>query len=192
MATAERSVGPASSPAGTLLTLLAAATSLAAVAGSLYLSIGMGLKACPLCLYERTFAMGAAAVLCLGLLLPGVRRGAVAVLALPAAVAGLALAILHVRLEATGFLECPAGILGLGSAPQQSATAFALLALLLVAALIADARRAAAYLAVGAAGVALGLAFAFAGVRSAPPSPLPKAPYDTPIDQDGCRRPYQG
>ena len=32
---------------------------LLAVTGSLWLSIGMKLKACPLCFYQRTFVMGA-------------------------------------------------------------------------------------------------------------------------------------
>ena len=45
-----------------------AATGLALVgtAGSLYLSLGMGLKACPLCFYQRTFVMAALAVLLVG------------------------------------------------------------------------------------------------------------------------------
>lgn len=42
---------------------------LAALLGSLWLSIGMGLKACPLCLYQRTFVMGVAAVLGVGFLI---------------------------------------------------------------------------------------------------------------------------
>ncbi|QDV35571.1 disulfide bond formation protein B [Tautonia plasticadhaerens] len=37
---------------------LALAIAASMLVGSLYLSVGLGLKACPLCLYERTFVMG--------------------------------------------------------------------------------------------------------------------------------------
>src|SRR5260370_8662109 len=40
---------------------------LIALAGSLWLSMGMGLKACPLCFYQRTFVMAPVAVLVFGL-----------------------------------------------------------------------------------------------------------------------------
>jgi Disulfide bond formation protein DsbB len=183
---------PRSTAAGTLLTAVAALVSLAALAGSLYLSIGMGLKACPLCFYQRTFIMGAAGVLCVGLFLPGVRRSALCALALPAAVGGLVIAIFHTYLEATGFLECPLGVLDFGSAPQQSLAAHVLLVLLLVAGLFADGARRPADLVVGAGAIVLGLLFALGGIRSTPPSPQPKAPYEMPLDQDGCRRPYAG
>jgi disulfide bond formation protein DsbB len=48
-----------------LLALLVAA---AAAAGSLYLSLEMGLKACALCFYQRAFAFGLVGVLLTGLL----------------------------------------------------------------------------------------------------------------------------
>jgi disulfide bond formation protein DsbB len=180
-----------SSARSTLLTGLAAVVALAALAGSLHLSLGMGLKACPLCFYQRTFVMGAVGVLCLGLLLPGVRRSAVNALALPMAVGGLGVAIWHCYLESTGFLECPHGLFGIGTAPQQSLAAHALLLGLLIAALLANAARARADLIVGIAAVVVGLLFAFGGVQSTPPSPAPKTPYPTPVDEDGCRRPFQ-
>jgi disulfide bond formation protein DsbB len=41
----------------------ALAVSAVGTVGSLYLSLGMGLKACPLCFYQRTFMMSTAAVL---------------------------------------------------------------------------------------------------------------------------------
>src|SRR5437868_771556 len=106
--------------ASTAITVCAALIALVGLAGSLYLSIGMDLKACPLCFYQRTFMMAAVAVLGLGLLLPGVRIAAILVLTLPLAVGGLAVAVFHCYLEAAGRLECPAGVLALGSAPQQS------------------------------------------------------------------------
>src|SRR5258707_1104063 len=146
-----------SSALSTLLTILAAGVALAALAGSLHLSLGMGLKACPLCFYQRTFVMGAAGVLCLGLLLPGVRRSAVNALALPMAVGGLGVAIWHCYLESTGFLECPRGVFEFGSAPQQSLAAHVLLLVLLIAALLADAARARADVLVGFVAIVVGL-----------------------------------
>src|SRR5262249_42769858 len=40
-----------------------------ALVGSLALSLGLGLRACPLCFYQRTFVMGVMAVLGMGLLM---------------------------------------------------------------------------------------------------------------------------
>src|SRR5436853_4078529 len=88
------------------------------LAGSLWLSIGMKLKACPLCFYQRTFVMGVVAVLGIGLLTGGRHRAVLNLLTLPLAVAGLGVAVFHVYLELTGKLECPAGVLGIGTAPQ--------------------------------------------------------------------------
>src|SRR5688500_14959474 len=80
--------------------------SLLAVAGSLYLSMGMKLKACPLCFYQRSFAMGVAAVLAMGLP-TGRRQAGLLTLVLPMIVAGLGVAGFHVYLEIAGKLECP-------------------------------------------------------------------------------------
>jgi hypothetical protein len=46
----------------------------AGLAGSLLLSLGMRLKACPLCFYQRTFMMSIVAVLGMGLLAGVPRR----------------------------------------------------------------------------------------------------------------------
>src|SRR5436309_14988321 len=92
----------------TLETWLALLVSAVAVAGSLWLSLGMGLIACPLCFYQRTFAMSAFGVLAVGLL-GSERRGLLCLLALPLAVGGLAVAGWHVSLEVRGKLECPGG-----------------------------------------------------------------------------------
>src|SRR5262245_8623293 len=51
-----------------LWTCLALLASLVGVAGTIYLSLGLGLRACPLCFYQRVFIMGVAAVLAVGLL----------------------------------------------------------------------------------------------------------------------------
>src|SRR6266704_5012252 len=92
----------------------------AAVAGSLYLSLGMGLKACPLCFYQRAFAMSLLAVLAVGLFVRSESPGWLGLISLPLAVAGLGVALFHVYLEQTGKLECPEGLLALGTAPKQS------------------------------------------------------------------------
>src|SRR5215471_10239722 len=74
----------------------ALAVAVAGLAGSLFLSLGLDLKACPLCFYQRTFAMSLMAVLGLGLLAGVVRPGRAALLGLPLAVAGLGVALFHV------------------------------------------------------------------------------------------------
>src|SRR5581483_4216142 len=93
---------------------------LLALAGSLWLSVGMGLKACPLCFYQRTFVMGVVAVLGIGVLTGQRYRGVLNLLTLPIVVAGVGVAVFQEYLEQTGKLECPGGILGIGTAPQQS------------------------------------------------------------------------
>jgi hypothetical protein len=81
-------------------------------AGSLALSLALDLRACPLCFYQRAFAMMAFASLVLAATargddghLLGTRVAATAVLA------GLVVAGFHVQLELTGALECPGGLL---------------------------------------------------------------------------------
>src|SRR5260370_15125385 len=108
------------------LTWLACLVALATAAGSVYLSMGMGLKACPLCFYQRTFAFAAFGVLLVGLL-TGTRRSGLSVLALPLAIGGLGVAAFHVHLELNGTLMSPLGLFGLGTPPQQSLAAFTLL-----------------------------------------------------------------
>jgi disulfide bond formation protein DsbB len=154
---------------------------LAALAGSLYLSIGMGLKACPLCYYQRTFIMGVVAILVAGLFIRDVRPSALTVLALPLAWGGLFVAGWHEYLEQTGRLECPAGVLQVGTAPQQSLAALGLLVLLLSADQLRQ-RRAAAWLGT----LTLGALLAFAGIRSTS-SAVPN--YTLPVDDDMCRQP---
>src|SRR5437773_6682356 len=94
--------------------------SLIALAGSLYLSLGMGLKACPLCLYQRTFVMGVVGVLAVGFFVKELQPKVLSLLALPLAVGALVVVVWHEYLEQTGRLECPHGVLGVGTAPQQS------------------------------------------------------------------------
>src|SRR5439155_10931971 len=77
---------------------------LIALAGSLWLSIGMKLKACPLCFYQRTFVMGVVAVLGIGVLTGQRHRAVLNLLSLPLAIAGLGVAFFHEYLELAGKL----------------------------------------------------------------------------------------
>jgi hypothetical protein len=47
---------PQPNPASSVVTWLALVAALVVSAGSLWLSLGMNLVACPLCFYQRTFA----------------------------------------------------------------------------------------------------------------------------------------
>lgn len=167
---------------------LAVLVALAGSAGSVYLSTGLGLKACPLCFYQRTAVFLVAAGLLLGLVGGALlSRPTAAWLTVPAAFLGLGVAVWHVMLEGNGTLECPTGLLGLGTAPQQS---LALFALLTPCVLWAALREGGAGL--GRIGLAagLGLLGAWLGIKSAPPlPPLPKAPYTDALVI--CRPPYK-
>jgi len=166
-----------------LFAALALLVALAAVGGSLYLSLGMDLKACPLCLYQRAFVMAAAGILLLAWLAGSPQPGLASLLALPPALAAAGVAAFHVYLEQTGKLVCPQGVLGVGTAPQQALAVQALLLLLLVV----DVGRHCCWQA-AVAGL-LGVAFAVGAVVSAPPMPKPE-PFDKPPDR--CRPPYPG
>jgi hypothetical protein len=184
-------VGPASdglARAALVLAVAALVVAVAGLAGSLFLSLGMSLKACPLCFYQRTFVMSVAAVLAVGLLARAARPDRLALLALPLAVAGLGVGLFHVRLELAGKLECPGGLLELGTAPKQSLAVFvALTALLALGALLGA--RGLADLGALAVAVVLGGLLAVASCTSNPPMPpAPKAPYAAPPDV--CRPPY--
>jgi hypothetical protein len=175
-------------PAGPGLTWAALLVALGGTAGSLYLSLGMGLDACALCFYQRAFVMGVAAVLLLGLLTRASRVAPLSLLALPLGAAGAGIAGFHVYLEKIGRLECPGGILGVGSAPQQSLGAFVVLAFLLVA----DALRRGGGPVVRFIAMLLALivggAIAYGCIVSVPRSPKPDRPYALPPKV--CRQPY--
>jgi disulfide bond formation protein DsbB len=109
-----------------------------AVAGSLGLSLLLGLLACPLCFYQRSFAMAAFGMLVAGLIGKGRKSGCINLLALYPALSGLMIAGLHCYLEATNQLWCPPGFYGFGSAPQQSLAAFVLLTLTLTIGVMID------------------------------------------------------
>ncbi|HMF14475.1 MAG TPA: disulfide bond formation protein B [Gemmataceae bacterium] len=100
--------------------------------GDQQVSLTKGLQACPLCFYQRSFAFGAFGVLLVGLFTRARRTGAIGVMALPLAIAGLGVAGWHVWLEYDGKLECPKGLQDIGTAPQQSLAALGILTLLLL------------------------------------------------------------
>jgi Disulfide bond formation protein DsbB len=172
------------------LTWLAFLVSLVAVGGSLWFTLGMQLKPCPLCYYQRSFAMAAAAVLFVGLFSAASRSNPVSLFALPCAAAGAGIAGWHVYLEYLGKLECPKGILDIGTAPQQSVAALGLLLFLL----IIDALRIRVTGGSRILGVLFGL-IAGAGMTygcfvSVLPMPQPPdKPYEKK-DPDICRPPY--
>src|SRR5262245_28894225 len=158
--------------------------SLAALAGSLYLTIGMGLKACPLCYYQRTFVMAVVAILVAGLFITDLRPSIATLLALPLAVAGLAVAGYHEYLVLTGALECPLGPFGIGKAPEQSLAVLGLLSLLLIADQLKQ-RSVTAIL----ASIVLGGLLAFSGIMSTGRGCCPD--YNLPLDEDMCRKAKQ-
>jgi disulfide bond formation protein DsbB len=80
--------------------ILALLLATVATGGSLYLSMGLGLKACPLCFYQRSFAMAAVLVLIIQLWLDGIRSPRATILTLPLVVSGLGIAAFH------GFIIC--------------------------------------------------------------------------------------
>ena len=170
-------------------TVISTVFAVCGVIGSLWLTLGMNLKACPLCLYQRAFMMSAAAVLLIGILTEIRHSLVLPLLALPAVVAGLGVAGFHEYLEQTGKLECPLGLFGIGTAPQQSLAAFvALFAVLMLPQFQRQATGARPMLAGGA--VLLGLLLAIGTIKSAPPMPAaPGEPYKQ--SPDICRPPYR-
>jgi disulfide bond formation protein DsbB len=163
---------------------LALAAAILTLVGSLYLSMGMGLVACPLCFYQRTFIMGVVGVLGVGMALRlPLAPGTLSLLALPLAVAGLGVALIHSNLVWTEVLACPLGIFALGSAPFQSLIAYAVVtALLLPGAFHRSASPVPAVpRTVGL--VALGLAFTLFSVLSSPKLP----PFNPKYDETGKR-----
>ena len=175
------------SSAHLLWTVLIAICCVAGSLASIWLSVGMNLKACPLCLYQRTFLLSATAVLLLGLTTEFRSSRALPLLALPLITGGLGVAAFHEYLELTGKLECPKGIFDLGTAPQQSLALFIIVLLLLLISLLrGDGANSLRII----SGLILGLLLAGATIKSAPPMPpTPTKAYDQPLDV--CRPPYR-
>lgn len=186
----EQKNAPASSNAASAILVWASfLVAVIALAGSLWLSIGMKLKACPLCFYQRTFVMAVVAVLGIGLLTGQRHRAVLNLLALPLAVAGFGVAAFHVYLELTGKLECPAGVMGIGTSPQQSLAVLIVLLGLVAAGVIVSRKAEEQRPATAGAAVVLGLLLAWGAIASSPPMPpAPAQPYTTPLDI--CRPPF--
>lgn len=156
--------------------------------GSLFLSLGMELKACPLCFYQRSFMMGVMAVLAVGLATDRAASMRYGLVSIPMAAAGLGVAAFHEYLVVSGVLECPPGVFGIGTAPFQSLALFVVLTVFL----ILGTRTGSGRLGAIAASVVLGLLLAWGSVASSPPlPPAPSKPYDPetqPLEM--CRPKY--
>jgi len=123
-----------------VLNVSALVMSAAAAGGSVYLSLGLGLKACPLCYYQRSFAMAALLVFTMLLWWNGVRSSGACLIVLPLAASGLGVAAFHVYLVQTGKLECPPGLFGWGDGPLQSLTVFVVLTCVCIAGVLSTGR----------------------------------------------------
>jgi disulfide bond formation protein DsbB len=188
----DMSVTPQTAPAETPRTAdnywnwAALIVALGGVAGSLWLSIAMDLWACALCFYQRSFMMGVAAVLAVGLLAKVRTPGLLSILSLPLAIAGLLIASFHVNLERTNVLECPAGILGWGTAPSQSLCVYLVLTIVLCVDLVSSKALQFSLLPTGGA-VLLGVLMAIGCLKSNPPPKVATTP-DQVLNE--CRKPY--
>ncbi len=174
---------------------LTASTIVAAVgtSGSVFLSMGLGLKACPLCFYQRSFVMAALAVLALGRILDRARPGLICFLSVPLVWAGLGVAAFHEYLVLTGVLECPQALFGIGTAPAQSLAVFLVLAAVVCGGAWCGRQESSQQgMSTLVSAVLLGVVMAAACVKSSPPlPPVPTAAYDSvkqPLDT--CRRPF--
>ncbi len=183
------STSPAESPptsnASVLWVRCALFVSVCGAVGSLYLSLEMGLKACPLCFYQRAFIMATSAILGLGLFMRGLPSGALTPLALASVSAGACIAGFHTYLDVTEILECPAGITGRITAPGESLAMYVVVLALLLGDLFCQR----AYVTLGLGAMLLGFVFAATSIRATPPPPTPTAPYTTELD--GCRMVYR-
>jgi Disulfide bond formation protein DsbB len=157
-------------------------------AGSLALTLMEQKQPCPLCFYQRTFALCVVAVLAQGLL-TGISPARVTVLVLPLAIGGLGVAAFHVSLEARDILECPPGLFDVLTAPKQSLAMFIVLTVLLGGGVVSGMKSRQ----VGFLGVVLSLALGglliWASISANPKMPKPPTePYSTPLTV--CRPPY--
>lgn len=177
------SLPPPVSPRSIPLALLLLAA--AGAGGSLALTLALGLRACPLCFYQRAFALAALAALVLGRKAAGAEARLLGLhLALATALGGLGVALWHVSLEVRGVLECPSGLLGLGTAPQQSLAFFVVLVAAIGAALRGRAPNP------PWTALALGAVLAACSLVANPPLPAaPTKAYDEPPLI--CRPPYR-
>jgi disulfide bond formation protein DsbB len=164
--------------------------SVVAAAGSLYLSLGMGLSACALCFYQRTFAFALVVVLAIGILTLGDHRERLIVLCLPLAVGGFGVAGFHTYLVVAGKLECPTGIAGLGPAPAQSLAVYSIILVALLYGFLSDIR-ANGFAPLGLA-LGLGAALVYGSIVANPPPKVAEKPTEPGEQLKMCRVPYSG
>jgi disulfide bond formation protein DsbB len=173
---------------------LAIMVSLLGTLGSLLLSLGLGLKACPLCFYQRTFMISAFLVGSFGLWTERRRPGLICLLVVPLAWAGFGVAAFHEYLVVTEVLECPTALFGIGTAPVQSLILFGVLVTFATwGAWVGKSESTSSSGLKLLTAIVVGGITAWASVASSPPlPPIPKQPYD-PIKQplDMCRPPYR-
>ncbi len=192
-ASLEQSSGDSSTNCAARCLVAAIVIAVVGTGGSVYLSMGLGLKACPLCFYQRSFVMAVLVVLALGRFLERSRPGLICLLSVPPTWAGLGVAAFHEYLVLTGVLECPQALFGIGTAPAQSLAVFIALTVAVTGGAWCgrqeSPRQRACTLIVA---VILGAIMEGACVKSAPPlPPVPAAAYDSvkqPLDT--CRRPF--
>lgn len=155
-------------------TLAALVAALGSAIGSLYLSLGLKLIACPLCFYQRTFAFSILGILLVSYATRVRTMGVSNVLAYVPTVAGGIVAAWHTYLDMSGKLICPKGLFDLGSTAQQSLASYVLIFVCLVPGLILDVRR--GQLAIPAVGwtTLLGAIFAYFCIVASPPPSQPK------------------
>lgn len=115
-------------------------SAIASTAGSIYLSLGLGLIACPICYYQRTFAIAVLMILAIGVLSPLRATHHLNVLALAPTVGGMAIAMIHTWLDAVGQQICPQGLFGLGTSAQQSLTSYVMIIVPLIVGIRDDIR----------------------------------------------------
>jgi len=154
----------------TLAALVAAAAS---VAGSLYLSLGLGLIACPLCFYQRTFAFAVLGVLLIGVFTRARESNCVNLMALVPTIGGGVVAAFHTYLDMSGKLICPKGLFDVGSTAQQSLASFVLILICLMPALVIDVRKKSVSIGAIAFATILGAASAYGCIVSSPAPSMP-------------------
>jgi hypothetical protein len=158
--------------------------------GSLYLSLVMGLKACPLCFYQRTFAYALAAVLGVGVVNLS-EPASILLFAFPLIVGGFGVALFHSFMVWSKTLECPAGVANFRSAPEQSLIVFSLILVCFIEG-FREQWTSPSLSPLGiVSGLMLGAISVYGSICANPMPPKPTAPY--PADQrlETCRFAYK-
>ncbi|WP_052640110.1 disulfide bond formation protein B [Zavarzinella formosa] len=155
-----------------LATLAALIAASASTLGSLYLSLGLGLIACPLCFYQRCFAMAVLAMLAVGYCSPARSFGQLNILALGPTVAGGVVAAVHTYFDAIGQQICPDGLFGIGKTAQQSLASYILIGIPLAIGVELDRRAGCTTRFAVLLAVVLGGTLAFACVIASPQPPF--------------------